>query len=73
VSIVDGQIHGFHLAIGGYLKVPVRNVIVIHDRNRHIPTNDLTVAYSIFRHAPMAPELRSNTGWAAHGGQGSSD
>lgn len=57
VSIVNGQIRNFYLAIGNYFDVPERDVIVMRDRYRHFPDYDLPVVYYISRHAHVVPEL----------------
>lgn len=55
VSISDGGIKGFYLAIGETYKVPERDVVVVRDR--HIPDDELPVVFFIAARARVAAGL----------------
>jgi len=53
ISITDGSIKGFYLAIGETYKVPEKEVVVIRDR--HIPDEELPVVFFIARVGRVQP------------------
>ena len=55
ISISDGGIKGFYLAIGETYKVPEREVVVVRDR--HVPDDELPIVFFIAARAKVAPGL----------------
>ena len=55
ISIVDGSIRGFHIAVGEYFHVPEKEVIVI--RERRIPDDEIPVILFIAQHAHVRPAV----------------
>lgn len=53
VSISDGQLKSFYLAVGDYFNMPQRAVTVI--REKHIPDQELPVVLFICRRAGVRP------------------
>lgn len=55
ISISDGGVKGFYLAIGETYKVPERDVVTVRDR--HVPDDELPVVFFIAGRARVAPGL----------------
>lgn len=55
ISIVDGSVRSFHLAIGEYFHVPEREIIII--RERRIRDDEIPVILYIARHAHVRPDV----------------
>jgi hypothetical protein len=54
ISISNGQINDFYMAIGNYFRVPEKNVVVVHERQ--IPDEELPVVFFIAQKARIKPE-----------------
>ena len=54
LSVSDGQVRNFSLAIGDYYQVPEREVVVV--RERGIPEEEVPVVYFIARHSHYQPD-----------------
>ena len=55
ISIGDGGVQGFYLAIGEFFKAPENEVVVVHERK--IPDDEIPVVYFIARRARTTPEV----------------
>jgi hypothetical protein len=64
ISISDGGIKGFYLAIGETYKVPEKEVVIV--RERKIPDDQLPVVFFIATHARVAPSLVVDFRLASH-------
>ena len=53
ISISDGQIKNFYLAIGEQYRVPQKEIIAVHERN--IPNEELPVVYFLAKRAHVRP------------------
>ncbi len=53
VSVEDGKLTGFYLAVKEYYKVPEREIVVV--RERHIPDEEMPVVFFIARKANVPP------------------
>jgi len=58
LSIQDGEVRSFYLAVGDYYGVPERSLIVV--RERHIPDDEVPVVFFLAREARVSPELIVN-------------
>lgn len=55
LSIGDGGIKGFYLAIGEHYKVPEKQIVVV--REKKIPDEELPVVFFLARRAEVAPDV----------------
>ncbi len=55
LSIGDGGIKGFYLAIGEHYKVPQKQIVVV--RERKIPDEELAVVFFLSQRTRVAPEI----------------
>jgi hypothetical protein len=53
ISISDGQVKNFYLAIGEQYRVPQKEIFAVHERN--IPDEDLPVVYFLAKRAHVRP------------------
>lgn len=53
VSVEDGKLTGFYLAVKEYYKVPEKEIVVV--RQRHIPDEEMPVVFFIARRAAVPP------------------
>jgi hypothetical protein len=56
VSIADGQLRSFYLAIGEYYRVPEPRVVKVK-RHYHVRDEDLPVVFFLASHARVEPEV----------------
>lgn len=55
LSIGDGGIKGFYLAIGEHYKVPEKQIVVVRDKK--IPDEELAVVFFLAQRARVAPDV----------------
>ena len=55
MTIGDGGIKGFYLAIGEHYKVPEKQIVVV--REKKIPDEELAVVFFLAKRASVAPEV----------------
>lgn len=55
LSISDGEVRSFYLAVGSYYSVPERTLVVVHERN--IPDDEVPVVCFIAQRARVSPEV----------------
>lgn len=55
LSIQDGELRSFYLAIGDYYRVPEQTLIVV--RERHIPDDEVPVVFFIAQQARVSPDV----------------
>jgi hypothetical protein len=53
VSITDGSLSGFHLAIGEFYEAPHKEVVVLQEKN--VSDDELPVVYFLARRAQVSP------------------
>lgn len=53
VSIEDGKLTGFYLAVKEYYRVPEKEIVVV--RQRHIPDEEMPVVFFIAKRAAVSP------------------
>ncbi|OGC85907.1 MAG: hypothetical protein A2V73_08120 [candidate division Zixibacteria bacterium RBG_19FT_COMBO_42_43] len=58
LSIQDGEVRSFYLAVGDYYGVPERSLIVV--RERHIPDDEVPVVFFLAREARVGPDVIVN-------------
>jgi hypothetical protein len=59
ISIADGKLRGFYLALGEYYRVPPRQMVEIRDRYR-FPDEELPVVYFLAARAHVDPSVVIN-------------
>ncbi len=59
ISVSDGRLRSFYLALGDYYRVPPRQVVEIHDRYR-FPEEELPVVYFLAARAHVEPAVIIN-------------
>ncbi|UCD63503.1 MAG: hypothetical protein JSW34_12265 [Candidatus Zixiibacteriota bacterium] len=55
LSITDGRVSSFYLAIGDHYRVPEKEIIVV--KKKEISDDDLAVVFFLARHANVAPSV----------------
>lgn len=55
LSISDGEVRSFYLAVGDYYRVPERTLVVVHERN--IPDDEVPVVFFIAQRARVSPDV----------------
>ncbi len=55
ISIGDGGVQGFYVAIGEFYKAPEKEVVVVHERK--IPDDEIPVVFFIARRARTTPKV----------------
>jgi len=56
ISLGEGGVQGFYLAIGEYYDAPASAVIAVHEK-RKMPDEEIPVAYFIARRANVSPDV----------------
>src|SRR5574341_1637669 len=55
LSISDGEVRSFYLAVGGSYRVPERTLVVVHETN--IPDDEVPVVFFIAQRARVSPDV----------------
>ena len=58
LSIRDGEVRSFYVAVGDYYNVPDRTLVVVRDRN--IPDNEVPVVFFLAQQARVSPDVIIN-------------
>ena len=58
LSIQDGEVRSFYLAVGDYYNVPERTLVVVSERN--IPDDEVPVVFFLASQARVSPEVIIN-------------